>query len=356
MTIEFTTNLTTVNAGYVDDSEKVDTISLQTYAGQTDQTTVRIINNQAGIADVLVYTTDPNLSLSLNDSRGFVPAIDMSIGAGAVSPTIWVKLTADLDAGEGARQSTIFCGEKKLIVNYYIAQANTGDIPTKSQADRYLGTETLNILEQFENEGEVVVIDEYIPQMKPGKPMTGVCYSNKDFVGFNSPAEWCNPKNERAGYKKVNTYQVKAFVGDQNLTMSNLIDYLQGDLTFTDESRLLLPPDFEGFRQTTNPIRVRFSDYSSQTKLYQHTVYVLHRHNAEYALLNIREQSYFRGQFLYYVADLSRIQYPGADSMQGFLPWNMLFDSSGKFVQYVKSWSTTSIEDPYGEITGSSST
>ena len=63
------------------------------------------------------------------------------------------------------------------------------------------------------------------------------------------------------------------------------------------------------------------------------------------------EMKYFAGQFLYYLADLQRVNYPGAGSGVSFLPWNQLYDVRGKLIDYVRSFSE-SIFDPYDPYLG----
>ena len=86
---------------------------------------------------------------------------------------------------------------------------------------------------------------------------------------------------------------------------------------------------------------------SVQTFAFQHTQFTVKRNEGEYSLVNIRKQSYYKGQFLFYTCDLIRINYPGIGSDVGFLPWNQLYNQDGKVIQYVKSWSRMDRSDPY---------
>lgn len=318
---------------------------MQSYAGQTDQTEFRIGADISGV-NTLVYSTDPNIEMSFNDARGFAPALTYSVGAGAVGSTIFVKLSAPLDPTEGDRTSQIIAGNEVLSVAYFLASTNQGDTE-RSPADRFLGTETINILEQFQIEGESVIVYRHDPIPKPTEvPTTAVSIDR--FASLNDPAEWCNPNNPISGYILQDVYPTKVFIGDQDLTVDTLHDYLAGTLTFSDVSRILLPPDFSGFNPSAVRKQVAFgSGITTQTPAFQRTQWTIKRNNAEYALLNIRKQSYFRGQFLYFIADLARVNYPGADSTDGFLPWNQLYDVDGKIIQYVKPWSRVERCDPY---------
>lgn len=337
--------MTTVVASNVTDSEKVTSINLQTYAGQTDLIEFRI--GSSTTQDLLVYSTDPNITMSYNEARGFAPALDYSVGVDTVGSTIFVKLSSPLNPVEGDRSGQIIAGNEILSVNYFLASTHEGDTTT-SPAERFAGDETFNILDQFDIEGEAVIVYRYDPITKPifGDPVKAV--SSDVFASLADPAEMCNPKNSIVGYRLIDSYPTKSFIGDQDLDQNTLHDFLNGGLVFSDVSRILLPPDFQGFNPKPLHKRVMFAGgISFQTPVFQHTQFSIKRNDGEYALLNIRKQSYFKGQFLFYSADLARINYPGIGSDEGFLMWNQLYDEHGKIVHYVKSWSRMDRNDPY---------
>jgi hypothetical protein len=341
----FTTNLLTTVASNVPSSERVTSISMQSYAGQDDQTVFRIGNDTTN-ATMLVYSTDPNITISYNEARGFAPALNYTVEGGCVGSTIFVKLSSPLDPIEGDRTGQIVVGSEILSVSYFLASTHEGNT-NRSPAERFAGTETFNLLEQFEIEGEAVVIYRYDPISKPlGCPEVAV--SSDVFASLNDPAEMCNPRNTIVGYRLVETYPTKAFIGDQDLDQNTLHDFLRGGIVFSDTTRILIPPEFQGFNPKPLHKRVMFAGgITFQTPTFQHTQFTLKRNDGEYSLTNIRKQSYFKGQFLFYSADLARINYPGVGSDVGFLPWNQLYDEHGKIVHYVKSWSILDRNDPY---------
>ena len=345
----FTTNLSTFVASNVPNSERVTSIDLQTYAGQTDTTTFRIGNDGDSTSNFLLYSTDPNVTLSLNSARGFAPALDYGVGSGAVGSTVHVKLSAPLDPTEGDRSGQIIAGNDLILsVNYFLASTNEGDTED-SQAFRFAGDETFNILDQFNTEGEAVEIYRYDPITKPillSDPLKAV--SSDVFASLNDPAEMCNPKNSIVGYRQLENFPTKAFIGDQDLDQNDLHDILNGRIVYSDVTRLLLPPDFQGFNPKPVHKRVMFAGgISFQTPVFQQTQWTIKRNDGEYGLTNIRKQTYFKGQFLFYSADLARVNYPGIGSDVGFLPWNQLYNEDGKIVHVVKSWSRLDRNDPY---------
>lgn len=338
--------LTTV-ASNVPASERVTSINMESYAGQDDENEFRIGNDGTTTSDILVYTTDPNITISLNSARGFAPGLNYSVEAGAVGSTIFVKLSAPLDPVEGDRIGNIFAGNDILSISYFLASTHESDTD-RPPIERFLGTETVNILDQFENEGEAIVIYRYDPIEKPlfGSPLKAV--SSDLFASLVDPGEMCNPKNTIVGYRLAETYPTKAFVGDEDLEQNFLHDFTNRNLIYSDTTRVLLPPDFSGFDPKPLHKRVMFAgELTFQTLAFQHTQFTLKRNDGEYSLANIRKQSYYRGQFLFYIADLARINYPGVGSPDGFLPWNQLYDERGKIIHYVKSWSTLDRNDPY---------
>lgn len=346
MNLFFTTNMQTIDPTLVAESEKVTSITMQSYAGQTDKTQFRIGNPSTGDEALLIYSTDPNITISLNEVRGFAPALNLTVEAETVGSTIHVSLSAPLDPTEGDRTGHIIAGNEILSVNYFLASTKEADTD-KPPIERFPGTETFNILEQFENEGEAVIIYRYDPITKPiGEPTGAV--STALFESLNCPAEFCNRNNFIVGYRLVGNYPTKAFVGDEQLDQNTLHDFITGGLTYSNTSRLLLPPNFEGFNPKPLHTRVLFAmGITVQTPAFQHTQFTIKRNDGEYALLNIRQQSYFKGQFLYYSCDLARINYPGGSDDVGFLPWNQLYDEHGKIVAYIKSWSDIDRSDPY---------
>jgi hypothetical protein len=344
----FTTNMTTIEVG---DVERVSSITMQTYAGQSDKTQFRIGNDDEE-ATILIYSTDPNLTLSLNEARGYAPALDLTVPSGRVGSTIYVMLTAPLDCEEGERTGALVADGHVLSVNYFLASTHEGDT-TKPAGERFAGQDTVNIHEQFESYGEAVLLYRFDPTSKPTSPPTGAI-SNDLFDSWYDSGEWCNPYNPFVGYNYRGAYPTKCFIGDRSLRIDTLIDYSRADLTFEDESRILIPAFFEGFNPSPYHAIVPFgSGITSQTHAYQQTVWTIKRDDTEFALLNIRKQTYFRGQFLFYVADLAEVNYPGASSTEGFLPWNQLYNSDGKVIEYVKPFSRRKFEDPYDPYLGS---
>lgn len=348
----FTANKTTTDASK---AESITSIDLQTYAGQSDTVSFRI-GNRGESESILLYSSDPNLSFSFHDSRGYAPALDYVAPSGRVGETVFLKVTAPLDAIEGMRISSINTtdAELSLGVNYFLASTDQGDTEV-SKIERFTGSETINILEQFENEGEAVVLTRYDPLPKPNlcdsptEPMSPRAWESRYDV-----AEWCNPGNPSVGYELVDTYATKAFIGDQSLDQNTIHDFIAGELNYQDENRILLPPDFEGFNPKPIHKKVPFGrGVTFQTQAYQRTVWTVERDNGTYGLLNIRQSKYFRGQFLCFVADLARVNFPGVESSVGWLPWNILFDTHGKQIHYVKSWSNV-VDDPYDPYFGGS--
>lgn len=344
----FTENMTTTKASNVGAEKYLTNLQLHTYAGQSDIKPIRI-GNFASSTTLLIYTSDPNITFSFNAARGFVSAIDYRVDSGAVGEALYVKVTAPFDAEEGERTSKIMTAAgESVTVSYFIAESDKGDTEV-SKLERFMGEETIQIVEQFEREGEILTLLHYDPVSKPLVPE--ICpqrLSKRLYQSLYDPAEWCNPSNSVVGYRLAETYHTKAFIGDNALEQNSLYDFLNGQLDYEDKNMILLPPDFAGFNPKPIAKRVPFGDgITFQTPVFQHAQWIVLRDNGQYGLTNIRQQKYFKGQFLMWSAELQRVNYPGIGSDEGFLPWNQLYDVNGKIVQYVKSWSTLAFDDPY---------
>lgn len=348
--ILLTNNLTTVNIQNLQSSEIIDAIELSTQAGQTSENAYFRVGFDSDPYDdpyeselnVVAYTTDPNLSVSLDSARGFSPAVQQQVKAGKVGSTIFVKLSADLDATEGTRQSSIIVNDRTLTVNYFVASADKGD--TENSPMRFAGDNTFDVLDQIDEQGEALELVRYDPLPKPGPVPKGKLVPFQSFKNQNV-VEWVNPNNAQVGWTKK-TYYAKGFVGDrdllQNLRYENPLALVHGDV-----EQIILPPTFPGFDPTPNHVTEFFSQISPTQKGYQRTQWTVRRHDGEYALINIRKQKYYRGQFLFFHADLQRVNYPGASSSQGFLPWNQVYNEDGKIIDYVPGFSREDVENPY---------
>lgn len=350
--IVLTDNLTTVDLANLGDDDLIGSIALRTQAGQVSENAYFRIGNDDPYqpeTDLYVYTTDPNLSLSIDSARGFGPALSQTIQPGKIGSTIFVRLTADLDATEGDRRSQIIVGDTVLDVDYFVAGADQGDTEFPPM-ERLAGDDTDSVLEQIEQQGEALVLVRYDPLPKPTPIPKGQLTTYQGFRNQNI-AEWCNPNNAQVGYRKT-TYHVKGFVGDRDL-LQNMQYSSPVALAYGDAEQIILPANFEGFDPTAYHSIEFFSQLTPTQRAYQQTQWTVLRHDGEYALVNIRKQKYYRGQLLFFAADLQRVNYPGASSGQGFLPWSQLYDEDGKVIDYVPGFSRDEVDEEYCEYGGS---
>ena len=244
----------------------------------------------------------------------------------------------------------IAAGNVPLTVNYYIAGVDEGDIPEASAHKRFAGPDTFLVGEQIENQGESLTVIRYDPLPKPGRIQKGQLVSFQQIDNRNI-AEWVNPNNRQVGYRAVE-YKTKGFVGDHELQQNVAYAVANREpltLTYHDVEKVLLPSHFEGFDPGPLQELVHFGQVTPGREAYQQTQWTVLRRDGEYALSNIQRIKYFRGQFLYSLADLHRVHYPGGASTTGFLPWNQLYDEDGKIIDYVPSWSADVVEEPYIE-------
>lgn len=352
--IQFTDNLTTVDVSKITTDEVIDSIPLRVQAGQVSENSFFRVavdsdpysdDPYMSAVDVMAWTNDPAISLSTDSVRGFSAAVQQKIEPGQIGSTIFVKVSADLDAIEGDRVSKIFVNDAALTVNYFVASADKGDT-ANSPMDRLAGDDTYSILEQFHEQGEALEIIRYDPLPKPSRLRPGDKITWQDLKNQNV-VEWANPFNSQVGYKQT-TYYAKGFIGDFEFLQN--IDYLSTPpvtLTYADGDQLLLPADFSGFDPTPyhvkQPVSVNLAPGQQGN---QRTQWTVRLNNGEYSLINIRKQKYYRGQIMFFAADLQRINYPGGDSVQGFLPWNQVYDETGKVVSYIQGWSTAVVAEP----------
>jgi hypothetical protein len=349
--ILFTDNLTTTEVGNVTDDEIIGSISLKTQAGQvSDNSFFRVgvdsdpyDDPYGSIVPITIWTNDPAITLSTDSVRGFGPATQQAIEPGKIGSTVFVKVTADLDATEGDRTGQVFVNGEIMTVHYFVASADKGDTEN-SPMDRLAGDDTYSVLEQFETQGEALELVRYDPLPKPAPLVKGALYPWQAMRNRNV-TEWTNPNNAQVGYAQT-IYYAKGFIGDNDL-VQNLQYGMPVDLQYGDAEQVLLPADFVGFDPTPYHERTFFSQLTPTQKAWQRTQWTVNRHDGEYALVNIRRQKYYRGQLMFFAADLQRVNYPGGDSTQGFLPWSQLYDDDGKVIGYVPGFSRAEIEDAY---------
>ncbi len=156
--------------------------------------------------------------------------------------------------------------------------------------------------------------------------------------------QWVNPKNERVGFR-IREWLTRAFVGDREQILSRFYKYYEPDISLNDGMSIILPSEFPGFDPSPRKSLIPFGADS-----YQGTTWTVFRDDAEYCLRNIKRAGFFRGQIVFWSADLVRIHYPAGTATDSFLPWNELLDSSWKPIHYVRSFSLLSIsDDPYSD-------
>lgn len=341
----FTNNNLNSLAADISETEKINSVSVAAWAGRASERFAffRIVNDSETDKIVLVYSDNQDVELSL-DKRHFAPALDYEVDANKVGDGLYVRCLAADDVEEGDRVATIKIVNESasLVVNYFQAQVNEGDTDD-SQARRFSGDNTFEVAEFFETDGETVRIIEYTPQPKP------TCLTNPFSFGElknRKLEEWCNQFNEVVGYKASYHYS-KAFVGDRDSLMNKLYNPKEISLTLSDTNSIILPHDFQGFNPSWQKILEPVGEITPGVIGYQGNVYTIMRDNFEYALRNIRRVGFFRGQILFYLAELVRVHYPGGASAESFLPWNEILDNDWKVIDYVKSWSLDPQTDEY---------
>lgn len=343
MSLFFTANDTASNVLDLSADERILSVRVQAWAGQAGEPAFFCIGNE-GTEDrsLTLYVSTPDIQLS-TDGRWWHPAIDYAVQAGKIGNAVFVRAIADLDAIEADRFGYVHADDSKLSVYYFLAESNEGDT-SKSQAQRFSGENTREIADFFTNDGEAVRIIEYEPQTKPTEPIT----NPTTLLELNSRTvrEWCNPANRAVGFRAYQHW-TRAFIGDKD-EMTNAM-YSLSDLvfTFSDTNAILLPADFAGFSPTWRKTLVPFGIEDVGRSKYQGTVWTVWRDNNEYALRNIRRGGFFKGQVLFWYADLTRVHYPGGSNEDGFLPWNELLDVNWKPIDYVRSWSQTHVDLEY---------
>jgi len=350
MALFFTNNKIASLAAKILDAEKINEVAVQAWAGQAGSAEFFCVGND-GTSDVEItlYSSSPDIELS-NNGRNWYQGIDYSVQAGGVGDAVYVRAVADLDAIEGDKLATIQADGATLTVRYFLAEINEGDT-SKSQAHRFSGDNTYEIHEFFETEGEGLNIVEYEPQPKPlnavTNPTTLIEMNNR------SVREWCNPLNQVVGFKS-RRWLTKGFIGDRDQLLNSIYDIKELSFSFGDSNSVLLSYDFEGFDPSWMKTLVSFGETSYGIEKYQGTVWTLFRDNQEYALRNIRRVGFFKGQILFYLADLERIHYPGGAAETSFLPWNEIMNVGWKVIDYVRSWSVEPLEEPYEPYLGES--
>lgn len=129
------------------------------------------------------------------------------------------------------------------------------------------------------------------------------------------------------------------------LTLSDLLDSLTLH-TWVGQSasqtiRFAIESEYGSVSLTCPDDRVSFSLDSvhyAESVDYRQTVWTLVRHDQEYHLQNVNQQTYFRGSFLYFYSELVRVQYPAAGSRESYLPWSIIYDAESKPIDYVRSF------------------
>jgi hypothetical protein len=345
----FTNNRIASLASNILDSERITEVFVQAWAGQSGDAEFFCVGND-GSADreLTLYPSSPNIQISNNGRTWDQSALDYSVKAGAVGDAVFVRVIADLDTIEGDRVGLVHADEASLTVRYFLAEINEGDTD-RSQAYRFSGDNTFEVREFFETDGEALRLIEYEPQPKPlepgENPLTRIAMNNRTI------REWCNPHNKVVGFKAYE-WTTKGFVGDRDQLLNSVYDVKAVSFTFGDSNAVLLAHDFEGFDPSWRKALELFSVDAFGRGKYQGTTWTLYRDNQEYALRNIRRVGFFKGQILFYFADLERIHYPGGIHETSFLPWNELLDAEWKPIDYVRSWSTTRYEEAYEYVDG----
>lgn len=347
MALFFTSNRLTTDAAAVVPGELLDGLSVKAWAGQVGEpASFRIGNSGTEDASLPLYSTSVSVELS-SDRRYWGGSLSYSVAAGKVGDTVYVRALASLDELERDETAYIVADADRLRIDFYLAGVNEGDTD-KSQSYRYAGENTREVREFFETDGEAVRVIEYEPLAKPdrGDLESGYVYDLNRY----SIREWCNPLNEDVGFVR-RYWHAKAFVGDRQTFLNAAYNLEDLRLNFGDSNAILLPDNFEGFNPTWQKNMALFSQVAPNQWAFQPTVWTIWRDNVEYALRNIRRIGFFKGQILFWLADLVRVQFPGGASTESFLPWNELVDPEWKPIAYVPEWSSQYDEDPYATQT-----
>jgi hypothetical protein len=346
----WTTNLTTVHADRVDPSEVITSIDLQSWVGrETDPYPVRVVNDSDDDYTGMVSVSAGYVEVSLDARREYAPALNYSVAAQSVGPTIFVRGWSELSLTEGTYEVTLSAlAGPALTVNYSLSRPDTSEDATVSgRGDRLAGEKTLQVQHKFDLYGTPAILIEYTPLPKPDDSLPRVT-SIQDLRNHNI-REWCNPANAVVGYVATR-YDTTAWSGEH--VIQGLTGGEAGEIESaqTERSMIALPPDCEAFAPTWRKDLVPFGTIAPEVPAYQGTVWTVLLADGEYALTSIRTQDYYTGEFLYYYSDLLKVTYPSPVG-DGYIPWNVLLDSQWRPVSYVSGWSLEAI-DEYSEYGG----
>lgn len=348
----FTANLSTTEVSNITEAEKITEINLQVQAGQVSENVIFRVGNDDGMdLTYFLYTSDNNLSLSIDAEFGGDPAIDVDVADGKVSTAIFVRLTAQVDAQEVEAISAIHVNSdpyvaSSLTVNEFIVGADEGQTEFSAYNRMGFGEATAQVLEQIEIGGEALSILEYTPLSKPREYPEGL-HKLSDRENLNI-SQWVNFNNHICGYMPT-AWHTKGWVGNRQLEQEVLKALAENTKVMParhDIEKIILPADFEGF--DPGPYQYTyFGQITPNRKGWQRTQWILRRHDGLFHIDRIIEAKYFQGQFLFYLAELRRVHYPGSQSTSGYLPWNLLYDAKGLEIDYVRSWSEDVVISEY---------
>ncbi len=349
MSFAFTTNKTTTDATAV---EYVESIALNTHVGKSDVACIRIANLGSSDVTVLLYSTSPFVWLSEDKTCGFGLTMSYPVKAGEIGECIWIKLEPSIDAQESGSKTTIVCNDgsqvKYLTVNYYIAGAYKGEIKDVALSDRYITEEVQNFATLFESNGTVVELSCWFPCNVPQAPVfTSRSLPIRIQESLFDPAEFCSRYNSIVGYREVNRYASKAFLGSFNLETPFEHNFLNDSINEKQVSQILLPATFVGFKNGVNPKRSVFGPIGLDVWL-KHSVWLLHWDGQEYHATNAQRVFYFSGGFAFYALDLFKVQEkPLGQNVDWYSPFHRLYDRDGRLAGVVKSVNQIPKSDPY---------
>lgn len=343
--IFFCRDMTTSSAAAVAEDDKISSVACKTWAGQADDNPqpFRLGNLSADDENVLVSVTAPDLQLSLN-RRQWSAALTVPVKAGRTSDAIWISCIAEPSVTEGERIGLVSAGGASLTVNYFLAATNEGDDDSdKSQAYRYSGDNSREIRAFFESDGTTCRLREYTPIEKPTGAPTSLLG-----IEYRELSEWTNPMNFVVGWEAQDWY-TKAFIGDPNDIRNRFYNFTDLSISFGDNASILLPHDFPGFDPSPRKHLVPFSQLTQWTQAYQGTIWTVFMADQEFCLRQpIRPSTFFRGQVLFWSADLAAVKNAGGDSSDYLWPWGELIDQDWRVIASVRSVSHRHvIADPY---------
>lgn len=345
--LRWTTNLITNRADEVSPNEIVSSVNLATYVGQSDERPLRLLNDSDNEVTTLIYSVSPFVLISATSkTKDFGLNQQITVAPNSLSDTVWLQLKPDIDHAEVTSKTLVIADGASLTVNYSIYSAFDRETETPL-ADRYLNQEQLQIVEQFQTNGQTCKIQVYYPINKPISPIaTSRVMPTRLHSSLWSVSEWCNPRNGLVGYRLMDEYYTKAFIGDFSVDTPFQHNIMNDSVGFKDTSQILLPPDFIGFARSENP-RVAVFNFAQHYIWLQHTVFLLLMNDQRYHITNIRKQFYYPGQFLYYHADLFRLQMSSGQADTLYSPFNQIWDTNGKQVAFIKAFADLKLEDPY---------